>query len=360
MKKIWWLPISLFSVGLLFLVVTNRRFLSLSFMPQAWRNNFLINANIIPSSDDSRSLFLAINPGFRVEFGDRDNPTSAYVRFEVTESSESIATADVSQNLLDNFTDVYQAFRDYQPGASWQLFSVGVDETQVFAANKLADDQAMIELIRSTLNEDLEATADTNLIMVASEKEAVTTETVATRYQGYDVIENRAVAGDVDLNYQIDPGRGVLANIVIGDRADFDAACLKLLQMTGSNVSCDLPYNRFSFLLQLDPGEKLLHSPVAIDGGANGSYYLTQGEERFLFRFINPTLIDAAGKTSQSVAMEVRPGELDGQTVDDYYIVTLIADLNWLLDSERVFPVKLQTGFLIDNGELFFGEASAD
>ena len=327
----------------------------LPFMPEQWRNRFVLNANIIPASDDARSMFIALNPGFRAEFGDKQNPRSAFLRFEKTPNpvaATASADADVSRNLLDSF-NAYQVLQDYQPGIEWQLFSVGVDEQQLQDGTQLASDQEILQLTKQILGEELVATASTDLPAVEQQKESIVTETVVTREQGYDVVANRNVAEGVDLQYVVVPGQGIKSDIVIGDREGFDTACLKLLSVTGVDAACNLPRNKFSFLLQLDAGQKLIHTPLSIDQSQSGTYFIVDDKQKYLLRLANPQLIDAAGNSSRLLDWEVRPGQVGGSDVDGYYIVTMTANLSWLIDSQRQFPVTLSSGFYVDGDEFF-------
>ncbi len=350
---------SLLLLSVLFLIISSTWFLDLPFIPDSLRKNFRLNATIVPASDDSRSLFVAINPGFRAEFGDRDNPTSAFLRFEATRveaSSSAQVSGDIDRNLLDQFSNLYQALQSYQPGFSWQLFSVGLDETQVFTQTDLGQDEEVRRLTREILGQALVASASSDLGQVISEKKNVSTTTQVKRYQGYDVVENLAVAPDVDLQYSVLPAQGIKSEILIGDRQNFDTACLKLLSLTGSSQGCDLPSNRFSFLLELDSGQRLVHSPLSIDDSSHGTYYIVDEKNKFLSRLANPALKDGAGISSQKVNLEVRKGQISGQETDNFYILTIIADLNWLLDSQRTFPVTINSGFFVNHGALFEGE----
>ena len=356
-KKVIIISIVIVISWLVFFTLSSKWFLSLPFMPEKIRNNFLLNADILPANDASRSLFVTINPGFRAEFGDKDNLESAFLRFEVNSQTKTENdNADINRNLLDSFAMSELLFKDYHPGIEWQLFSVGIDEEQVFKTTELAKNDEIARLTQEMLGNDLKKEITTDIQQVLSEKKDIKTETKTQRFQGYDVVENMAVANEVDLKYTVVPGKGIKKEIVIGDRENFDTACLKLISLTGIDQGCDLPYNRFSFLLQLDQGQKLIHSPLSLDGGESGSYYIVDEEEKWLLRIANPSLIDAVGNKSERVKMELRKGEVGGEEIDNYYVVTLIADLNWLIDNQRIFPVKLEGGFYIDKMDLFRGE----
>ncbi len=347
-KKVYILS-GVMAIFLLLLVVNSRWFLTLPFIPASWRNNFQLNANILPASDDSRSLFVAINPGFRAEFGDKENPTSAFLRFEKT-ATDVNSNADVSANLLDSLALV-QISKDYQPGIEWQLFNVGIDATQLFGGTVLSEDSELLGLTQELLADQIADTTTDLETITTSQK--VQTATTIERFQGYDVVSNLEVANDVDLKYTVEPGRGIAANIWIGDREYFDTACLKLLSLTGSDAGCNLPNNKFSFLLQLDNGQQLLHTPLSLDDSQNGTYYVVDQDGNYLLRLANPHLTDNAGQTSTALTMEVRPGQVGGTEIANYYIVTYTANLGWLIDSTREFPVKIDTGFFIDNKEFF-------
>jgi hypothetical protein len=328
----------------------------LPFIPSSWRNHFVLNANIVPASDDARSLFVAINPGWRAEFGDRDHPESAFFRFELAAAPETVAdTNDINPNLWDVFHLGRELLADYHPGIEWQLFMTGIDETQV-AHDQVQSDATLVALTKEILGETLIATTPAEIEQVLTAKAQITTTTTVKRHQGYDSIDNMQVASATDLQYLVKPGQGIATAIILGDRQDFDTACLKLLSLTSSDQNCALPYNRFGFLLQLDPGQQLKHSPLALDGGQTGTDYIVDQEDKFLLRLGNWQMIDSAGAHSRAIQVEIRPGEVSGQVSPGYYIVTVIADLKWLIDSDRVFPVRLESGFYTQGGEFFQGE----
>ncbi|MDO5561599.1 MAG: hypothetical protein Q4G02_02380 [bacterium] len=354
MKKIWLISAATLGVIVLAVVVSSSWFLSLPFIPQNIRNHFLINANIFPASDDSRSQFLAINPGFRAEFGDKDNPTNAFLRFEVTQASDSAqANGDVNRNLLENWTNVYEAFKEYQPGVEWQLFLTGVDESEM-SQTAIGEDEEILRLMKELSGDQVISETPTEMAQVLSDKENIVTQTQVSRQDGYDLVENLAVAPDVDLTYTIKPGKGVENTIVLGDRKDFDTACLQLLSLGLAGQDCDLPDNKFSFLLKLDAGQKLIYSPLAIDDG-KGTYYV-QREDQPLLRLANPALVDAQGAKSTAVKFEIQPAAVDGVETQDYYIATITANLSWLLEKDRQYPVKISSGLFVDKLNFFAGE----
>ncbi|NCU32275.1 MAG: hypothetical protein EOM23_04940, partial [Candidatus Moranbacteria bacterium] len=208
MKKSWFLPlIALVSFLVLFFIFSSRFFWSLAFIPTTIKNSLFLNASIFPASDDSRSLFLAVNPQFRAEFGDKDASTSAFVRFEVTNNASASATADVDKNPLVSWQKVYQAFQTYQPGIEWQLFAATVDETQ-FSALTLTADQEILRLFRDQSSVTISNDQPIEVAQVLSQKQNIVTKTQVSRRLGFDLVENLAVAADTDLTYQIDPNRG--------------------------------------------------------------------------------------------------------------------------------------------------------
>ncbi len=341
--------------AILLALVSSRYFWSLPFVPASVQNSLAINASIFPAGADSRALFLAVNPGFRAKFGDKEMAESAFLRFEVLGEAEASAGTGVNPSAFVDLSEVYQSFQEYQPGFTYQLFSTGVDQSQVFEQGLVENELAWDFFLEGSETE-LVASEEPELAVVLSERDQVKTETVVKREDGYDWVENLEVGVDTDLTYKIEPGRGLTNQIIIGDRADFDTACLQLLSLGIPSSECDLPNNRFSFLIQVDPGMELEHSPLSIDGGRAGSYYLRSGDE-VLARLANPSLRDAGGAESESVSLEVTSASVGGEEAEGYYIATIVADLDWLLESERTFPVTIESGFYLDNLEFFAGES---
>lgn len=317
-------------------------------------NRFTLNAHILPASSQSRSLFVSINPNFRAEFGAKDNPTAALLRFEtiLQEQAHSASNAAIKKNLWENLTNLPGQFRDYYPGIEWQLFATGLDEKEIAKLDLTSGDADTFALAKKLLSDRLVEDKQ-QIPQVLSQKEHIKTTTQLKREQGIDIVENLAVADNVDLAYQVLPGKGIASEIIIGDRQGFDPSCLALLELTGESKSCHLPTNSFSFLLQTDEGVKLNHTPLSIDGGRSGTYYFTNQDGKFLLRLGNWQLVDAKGQKSQQVEFSLKQGEIDNLPTSNYYVVNLVGDLNWLLDENRVYPVKLQGGIFTSDGEFF-------
>lgn len=351
MKKKW-LILTTASVGALGLLLLIAFIGQGSLFYQVLPGKFQLNAKVFPASDRSRSLYLAVNPNFRAEFGAKDEPTSAWLRFEVTkENNQETNNSEVQPNLWESLTNLPQQFREYYPGIEWQLFSLGISEEQITTANNLPAANSL-QLAKEILGDKFASpTADINQVL--SQKNNITTHTQVRHENAYDVVENLAVGKNTDLNYHLLPGVGIESEIVIGDRSNFDTTCLQLLSLSGQADDCQLPYNRFSFLLQTDNGVNLQHSPLSIDGGDNGTYYFTKNSQQYLFRLANWQATDAMGAKSQQIKFNIRQGEINGEATPNLYIVTLTLDLNWLLDKQRVYPVKLRGGMLNSDEALF-------
>lgn len=317
-------------------------------------NRFQLNARILPASSQSRSFFVSVNPNFRAEFGAKDNPTAALLRFEtILEGQTHLASnSAIKKNLWESLTNLPGQFRDYYPGIEWQLFATGLDEKEIAKLNLVGGNENNFAFAKKLLSDRL-VESDQQIPQVLSQKEQIKTSTQLKREQGVDVVENLAVADNVDLNYQVLPGKGIASEIIIGDRQSFDPSCLSLLELTGESKSCHLPTNSFSFLLQTDEGVKLNHTPLSIDGGSSGTYYFTNQDNKFLLRLGNWQLVDAKGQKSQQVEFTIKQGEINNLPTDNYYVVNLIGDLGWLLDENRAYPVKLQGGIFTSDGEFF-------
>jgi hypothetical protein len=359
-RWLWPASAALFILLLGFGTALNPWFWSQSIVPASLRNKFLANADIIPAAKEERAIFVAANPNFRVQFGDKADPTTAFLRFAaVTGDEKTKLSNEITANPFQNSAAVLAALQDKRiSGVELTLFSALIDETSLFqnssslTSDEFTTDEELIRLAKELLGEDLAATPSTDLPQAQTRaKEVITTQTLALRENNQDVVKNLAVAPDVDINYTIEAGQGVKQQILIGDRDHFDTACLSALSQ-GVSELCDLPRNRFSFLLALDPGLSLQKSLVAVDSGTHGSYYVTDPAGNFLLRFANPQATDAAGATLPDLHYTLEPATVAGEIAPGFYILTIDSDLSWLTSSKRHFPITIETGFYLDHGDL--------
>jgi hypothetical protein len=218
-------------------------------------------------------------------------------------------------------------------------------------SSSLDEDEELVRLAREMLGESSEVVETSELTQVRAKAERIATQTIAVRENGLDVVKNIAVAPDVDINYTLRAGRGIEAQIILGDRAHFDAACLSALSQ-GVNELCDLPRNRFTFLVALDPGLQLERSLVSLDSGTRGSYFVSDWQGNYVMRLANPVASDRAGNTLNEPKFAIEPAQVGGEIAPGFYIMTVEVDLHWLTMSNRVYPVTVATGFYVDHGDL--------
>ncbi|MDR0462601.1 MAG: hypothetical protein LBG64_00015, partial [Pseudomonadales bacterium] len=249
---------------LTFGVIFNPWFWELDVVPMFYRNRFRINADIIPAAREERAMFVSINPQFRVQFGDRENPYSAFLRFSAVEGDRSARlNNEINLNPFENTSEVIAALQDSRVfGVELTLFSTTIYGMPTLATSDLDEHEELIRLARELLGEE-EATPSSEIADIEERRQRIQTETIALRENNQDVVRNMSVAPDIDISYHIEAGRGIRSQIIIGDREHYDTACLSALSQ-GVSELCDLPRNRFSFLLDLDPGLSLHRSRVSV------------------------------------------------------------------------------------------------
>lgn len=340
----------------MFGLVFNPWFWEQKIIPLAYRNRFRVNADIVPATAEERAQFVSINPNFRVQFGDKEEPASAFLRFAAVEGEKKAQlNNDISLNPLENSQEVIAALQDKKiAGVELTLFSASVDGLSMLDNNSdFEEDEELVRIARELLGEEMEEGSFSGEIEeVEAKKEEIVTETIADRENDQDIVKNMAVAPDVDIKYLIEAGRGIKSQIIVGDRAHFDTACLSALSQ-GVSELCDVPRNRFSFLLSLDPGLSLEKSKVSIDGGTRGSYYVKDSNGNFLMRLANPQVKDKDNQVITDLDFTLEPASVGGEEAPGYYILTFSVGLDWLTSSKRQYPVTIESGFFVDHGDLF-------
>ena len=332
----------------------NPAFWSQAIMPNHIRGKFLANADIVPAAKEENALFVSVNPNFRAQFGDKNNPHAAFLRFAaVAGQLDGKINNAVSLNPFENTAQVISALGDQEvAGVELTLISASLRTSDPKSlGNSLGEDEELLRLAREMLGESNEVLGDSELTTAQAQAEKIQTQTVAQRENGLDVVKNLAVAPDVDINYTLRAGQGITTSIVLGDRQGFDVACLSALSQ-GMSELCDLPRNYFSFLLTLDPGLQLEKSLVSLDSGTRGSYFISDSQGNYVMRLQNPAALDKAGNVLSEADFALEPAQLGGEVVPGFYIMTVELDLNWLTAASRSYPVTVTSGFYVNHGDL--------
>ena len=153
-----------------------------------------------------------------------------------------------------------------------------------------------------------------------------------------DTVISRNIYKGVDIEYQILKGRGLKEEIVLRELPEYSVDC--------STGACSLPVNRFLFKLQLDEGLKIQRS---IDGNIqypSGTLYITDTEGNYFAHFLPEFAVDAVGNKTSKVYSNI------SQADSGEYEFEIVLDPEWLLSSDRVFPIRIDPSIVHSSDEL--------
>ena len=157
-----------------------------------------------------------------------------------------------------------------------------------------------------------------------------------------DTVVSKNIYEGVDIQYQVIKGKGLKEEIVLNEIPQYKTEC--------SEKNCMLPVNRFVFEIKLDKGLSIKKNVTATDKYPNGVIYILDEKGNYFAHFLPEYAIDSVGvKTSKVISNIVSNG--------DKYIYEIVLDSQWLLDKDRVFPIKIDpsivhdTQFVFEQGE---------
>jgi len=105
--------------------------------------------------------------------------------------------------------------------------------------------------------------------------------------------------------------------------------------------------------METTDGVELHRSLTNVNNNPKGSYYFTDEKGRYLAHFLPSFAEDELGAKTNNVDFSVE--ELDEESK---YSITVSLDLNWLLDPERVYPIRIDPSIVHDTeGEFDAGLA---
>lgn len=271
------------------------------------------NSSIVRASE-SANLFQNINPNFKIDFVD-----GKYIRFETVSSFLTLEKDEVQT--------FWEKMR-YKFGINQERKGLEISLIEV------SYDSEMLGLIQMDLKSSGDIKSGFELTKTGREiggdtKKVVSKDTVIAKdvYQG------------VDIEYQIIEGKGIKEEIVLKELAQYSSAC--------EQGNCVLPVNRFLFKIKLDEGLLIKRS---IDGSGqypNGFTYISDGKGNYFAHFLPEFAVDAVGVKTSNVASNIL------QTDSGEALYEVILDPEWLLSSDRVFPIRIDPSIVHDTEVLF-------
>lgn len=291
------------------------------------------NDDIFVLGSNNPSLYANENPNFTVNFGKKEEPDKQWVRFE-SKSSINNPFSDEKPNL---FEKVVSAVLPRQSlGIEMSVIGLGLGETKTEDLKNLDEEiQTVAELLGT---DDIETS--TELIEMGREIGVYDDEQIISK----ETIVHKQIGDGIDLEYQILPGIGLKEEIVLQSLEAFNEECLEDIS------KCKLPLNEYAFELKLDDGVVLNTGWYTVKGKSTESYYFTDEKGNYISHFLPSFAIDSGGGKTYDVSLTIEETE-----EENIYRIDVIADLEWLLSPERVFPIRIDPSIVHDDSADFDG-----
>lgn len=361
------------------------------------------NASISEAGEEVDAMFENVNPEFKVAFGSKSNPKEQRIRFEATPNEDNPyseqTTAEIKQGNLEKIKE--KIFKPNELGIELSLkraevrdFNPKQIETPIENLDEQPDEKSVSNPLDLTdfqkeiieeLNRQLEEIAQkqsevshnldnlkSEVSEIVSESQEVYTQTEVIQKEkiintGYDIsttdsnqvdtVINREVVSGVDIEYQIIEGIGLKEEIVI-KRSDINQVdCIQQVTESGSVKDiCSIPSNSYTFELALDPGVKLNMSLGSTNHHPTGSYFFTDKYGRYLYHLLPSYAVDANGVKTNNVKVSINPISVsDSHLEKSIYEITVTLNLQWLLETNRAFPVVIDPSIVHDTEAEFDG-----
>lgn len=155
-----------------------------------------------------------------------------------------------------------------------------------------------------------------------------------------DTIISKEVYRGVDIEYQVIDGKGLKEEIILQDLIEYTTEC--------EQGECRVPVNRYVFRVTLDDGLQLRRSVTGTEEFPAGTQYITDKNGNYFAHFLPEFAKDAVGNKTSDIYVNISPTDKENE-----YIYELIVDAQWLLSSERVFPVMIDPSIVHDSSLSF-------
>lgn len=309
-KKAVFLSLSLF----LFLTILIIVFLSTKTKP---------NDDIALLPSNSSSIYQNKNPNFLVDFGKRDNPEQQWIRFE-SKNSKRNPFDKSKKSFFQKIKNFFSPIKSY--GIEISLH--GVNLTDI---NRLNISESEIEKVRKVSEILGDNTVKTSTKLVELGRELGTNQDIAKK-----TIVNGNIVNSVDLEYQIIKGKGLKEEIIIKNLDGYTQECRDDIS------KCKLPPNEFVFDMKLDEGLSLKKGWFTIKQKSFETYYFEDSRGKYVSHFLPSFAIDKAGGKTYDVSLSVE------DKGSNKYDVKVEVPINWLLDKNRVFPIRIDPTIVHD------------
>ncbi len=283
----------------------------------------------ILTTSEGVALFSNENPTFNVEFGDKNDPDRQWVRFE----AEASATSPFVSGKKNIFTQIGEIFSPSKKSGI-EMSLRGVDFSETEETSDIAYDQEVQTVA------DLLGTEEIKTSTVLAEMGREIGKSDDDQVISKQTIINQGVADGIDLEYQILTGLGLKEEIVINDLEAYRNSC---------DNGCKLPLNEFVFDLKMDEGVSLKKGWYTIEGRSTETYYFVDSRGKYVAHFLPNYAIDGSGEKTYNVNLEVSE-----ESGGNYEVKVTVAS-DWLLEENRVYPIRIDPSIVHDDTSDFSG-----
>lgn len=274
------------------------------------------NDNIL-ELDSNNILFRNENPDFKVDFVSDEE--QSYIRFETKGSNYN--PFEERKLTVGESIEESLGIAGLRKGIKLSLKGVSYDETMREKVSQAGLALPSGEQEKGTYEFEL---TEVGRSIGSEEEETVSKKTVISK----DIVEG------IDIEYQIISGKGLKEEIVLNELPMYSEDCKKEI--------CKLPANEFYFDLELDKGLKLNRNVT------EGTYFFTDSNGTYYAHFLPEYAKDALGNKTNEVEVRIE------ETVNEnMYVIVVTLDSEWLLSSERVFPVRIDPSIVHDTNNVF-------
>jgi len=276
------------------------------------------------------ALYSNENPTFVVDFGNKEDPNSQWIRFEAS-SSDVNPFKTKNKNIFTEIANIFT--QDKKSGIEMSLKGIDFSETRNTKILELGEDIKNVADILGT--DDIK----TSTQVIESGRDIAIPENEQNISK--PTIVNSNVADGVDVEYQILEGKGLKEEIILQNLDSFSDECKSDL------TKCKLPLNTYTFDLKMDQGVRLDEGWYLVDGKTTQVYYFTDSDGKYLAHFLPSFAEDSNGNKTSNVDLNV------AQTDNGDYEITVTVDSDWLLDANRVYPVRIDPSIVHDTSSDF-------
>ena len=284
----------------------------------------------ILTNSEGVALFANENPTFEVQFGDKENPEGQWIRFEAKTSNDNPFSSEEKKNIFTKIASIFTPKKKSGIEMSLQ----GIDFSETKADGKAQQDEEVQKVA------DILGTEEIKTSTVLTEMGREIGENEGDQIISKQTIVNQGVADGVDLEYQVLKGLGLKEEIVINDLEAYRNSC---------DEGCKLPLNEFVFDLKVDDGVVLKKGWFTVDGKSSEVYYFVNGNGKYLAHFLPSYAVDDAGNKTYEVGLTIN--EIKAEN----YEAKVTVSSEWLLDPNRVYPIRIDPSIVHDDTTDFSG-----